>query len=402
MLSNITGRRRVLVATLADPSGNPRPFRTIWLLNKLGYDVWTLSPNPKEKIPGLNGTLQILLPTSRFLERGKRKLFLLAWKFFGLFKAGIGFSEYAYWVAIGGLKHLELIQKSQIDLIIVEDLQLLNNLLCFKNSRTKIIFDAREYAAREFESNLLFRVFDQPRINYILVKCIPMLDAFYTVCDSLATEYEKDLSRLPKVVRSTPFYYNGKPNLNIVSPIKMVHHGNANSDRGLEKMIEVIKNLSGLYYLDFYLVGNKKNINYLKSVSEGCEWIKFNDPIPFNDLVNKLSEYDLGFYLLQPTGFNTKYALPNKFFEFIQAKLGVIVGPSVEMKKLVIKYSCGAVSNDFSVNSMVSLLKSLNLNDIRSMKEASNEVSKFLCWEKESEELKNIINEVISTNLIES
>jgi hypothetical protein len=66
------------------------------------------------------------------------------------------------------------------------------------------------------------------------------------------------------------------------------------------------------------------------------------------------------------------------------------------MKKLVIKYSCGAVSNDFSADSMVSLLKSLTLNDIRCMKEASNEVSKFLCWEKESEELKNIIYEVIN------
>jgi hypothetical protein len=78
--------------------------------------------------------------------------------------------------------------------------------LCFKNSRIKIIFDAREYASPEFESNLLFRVFDQSGINYILAKCIPMLDAFYTVCDSLATEYEKDLGRLPKVVRFTPFY----------------------------------------------------------------------------------------------------------------------------------------------------------------------------------------------------
>jgi hypothetical protein len=49
-----------------------------------------------KKIPGLNGMLQISLPTFRFLERGKRKLFLLAWKCFGLLKAGIGLSEYAY------------------------------------------------------------------------------------------------------------------------------------------------------------------------------------------------------------------------------------------------------------------------------------------------------------------
>jgi hypothetical protein len=81
--------------------------------------------------------------------------------------------------------------------------------------------------------------------------------------------------------------------------------------------------------------------------------IKFNGPIPFNDLVNKLSEYDWGFYLFQPTGFNTKYALPNKFFEFIQARLGVIIGPSPEMMAIVNKYENGFVSKDFSVQSII-------------------------------------------------
>jgi hypothetical protein len=157
-------------------------------------------------------------------------------------------------------------------------------------------------------------------------------------------------------------------------------------------MIEVVKELSGLFYLDFYLVGDIDEINKLKSVASNCEWIFFKEAVDFNDLVNILSNYDLGFYLLQPTSFNTKNALPNKFFEFIQARLGVIIGPSPEMMAIVNKYENGFVSKDFSVQSMVSLLKSLKLDDVAKMKMASNLASKELCWEKESLKLENMIN----------
>jgi hypothetical protein len=59
---------------------------------------------------------------------------------------------------------------------------------------------------------------------------------------------------------------------------------------------------------------------------------------------------------------------------------------------IVNKYENGFVSKDFSVQSMVSLLKSLKLDDVAKMKMASNLASKELCWEKESLKLENMIN----------
>ena len=38
------------------------------------------------------------------------------------------------------------------------------------------------------------------------------------------------------------------------------------------------------------------------------------DPVPFDEIIPMLNKYDLGFYYLEPKGFNVTYNLPNKFF----------------------------------------------------------------------------------------
>ena len=54
-----------------------------------------------------------------------------------------------------------------------------------------------------------------------------------------------------------------------------------------------------------------------------------------HELPRMANDYDVGLYLLPPTNFNQRYALPNKFFEFIQGRLAIAIGPSPEMAKLV-------------------------------------------------------------------
>jgi hypothetical protein len=385
-------KKSVLIACLANPSGNPRPFRTIWLLNKMNFEVSVLSPSFNKVFLQVDNHFEINKKITDILSKIKRNICIRLWKFFGVFEMTNEWSEYFYWSSIMPNDNLNFIKAKSYDLIIVEDLPLLSGILKNKCVNSKVFFDAREYFPREIESSFFFRIFDKPRVNITLKKCIPLLNEIYTVGEILAAEFLKDFGVLPKVIRSVPFYFEYNCSYNIEMPFKMVHHGNANNDRGLEYMIEVVKELSGLFYLDFYLVGDVDEINKLKSVASNCEWIFFKEAVDFNNLVNILSNYDLGFYLLQPTSFNTKNALPNKFFEFIQARLGVIIGPSPEMMAIVNKYENGFVSKDFSVQSMVSLLKSLKLDDVAKMNMASNLASKELCWEKESLKLENMIN----------
>jgi hypothetical protein len=390
----ISSRKKVLIACLSDPSWNPRPFRVIWLLNQMGYEVWSLSPQPRQSIPGLHRCISFTARGDSFFERIYIRLLWKIWRYTSIVSFAHSISEYIYVCIYGINRHKSIFEKSKFDLIIIEDLPLLNYILDVVRESIPVVYDAREYAPLENESNTSFMKFDRPRIIMSLKKGIPRLDGFITVCDSLAEKYKEEYGTKPMVVRSTPFFNDIHPGALVGRPIKMVHHGNANTDRGLSKMIDVVKKLNGRYNLDMYLVGDNKNISDLVLYACGCPFVRFLEPVKFNEIIPMLSSYDIGFYLLQPTGFNTLYSLPNKLFEFIQARLAVVIGPSPEMASIVVQYACGAVSNDFSVDSMVDLLDSLKPIDIVNMKKGSSKAAESLCWQEESKNLEELLKTV--------
>jgi len=383
-------RPKALVVCLPDPSRNPRPNRAIWLLHRRGYEVWVFSPAPRQPIAEITRVLPMRArPRRRLLNAAQRLLI------YGLGVVQVvafpALLERLKWWLWGGSGALAAIARGSFEVILVEDLQLLPGVLDVCIGKSRVLFDAREYASRELEGRLVFRLFHQPLIRRQLRRCLHRVDDFYTVCQSLADEYQREFGVKPGVVRSTPFYADLQPVSCQGLPVRLVHHGNANRDRGLRSMIEVVQSLGGRYTLDFYLVGNRSHLSELVEAADGCAWIRFKEPIAFDRLVVELSSYDAGFYLLQPTGFNTYYALPNKFFEFIQARLAVLTGPSPEMAALIHQYGVGAVSRDFTVASMVDLLGMLSLEQITAMKFNADVAARDLCWERESEVLSSYL-----------
>jgi hypothetical protein len=202
------------------------------------------------------------------------------------------------------------------------------------------------------------------------------------------------------VVRSTPFHSVRNPDLNVTYPIRLVYHGVANKERGLDKMIESVQRAGSDFSLDMYLVGNEKIISELKDMSDGNPLIRILPPVEFSKINEMLTGYDIGFVYVQPTVFNYRYGLPNKLFEFIQARLAVVSGPSPEIASVIESYECGVSSKEFSVESMVSLLKGLKVDDIIRMKNASNRASSELCWEVESKILSDMIDRSLLGNVM--
>ncbi len=88
--------------------------------------------------------------------------------------------------------------------------------------------------------------------------------------------------------------------------------------------------------------------------------ITLNSPVSVEDLVPTLNGYDIGLFLLPPATTNYKLALPNKFFDFVQARLGVVVGPTEEMARRINTFNVGAVTKDFQLESLVETLDGLS------------------------------------------
>jgi hypothetical protein len=96
--------------------------------------------------------------------------------------------------------------------------------------------------------------------------------------------------------------------------------------------------------------------------------IVLHDVMPYDKLLTELNQYDIGLYILEPTNFNTRHMLPNKLYEFIQARLMVAISPSVEMMKVVQQYAIGIVTEDHTAESMAAALNALSVEDIRKYK----------------------------------
>jgi hypothetical protein len=172
----------------------------------------------------------------------------------------------------------------------------------------------------------------------------------------------------------------------------MIHHGGLNPSRNAEKMIELMDHLDQRFQLEFMFVNTNSNyLKRLKYLARRNPRIRFRDPVDMHAIVRTINHYDIGLYLLSPAGFNNRMALPNKFFEFIQARLALAIWPSPEMTKVINKYNCGVVSEEYSVESMAEALSNLAVEDIVKLKTNSHKASKELCAEKNKDFFLNTI-----------
>lgn len=371
---------------IANPSKNPRPNRIINLLTQKGYSVDTIAYKSDGNLNIFNENILEELSLNK-KEKIKRLFLKVLRLFIPNLSVKIKITEKIY-----NLDKIKM-DLNCYDLVVVENIEMLP--FAVKNNSKKILCDLREFYPLEYENSFLFRLLESKFKIDICKKYLKKCDKLITVSTGLINGYQKYFNLTPKLLMSTPNYFEISVKINDGKNIKMVHHGAANIDRKLENMIEMFKYLDDRFYLDFYLVGNQKYINKLKEISKPYSKIRFLEPVPFNDIIPTMNQYDIGLYLLEPTGFNTEYALPNKFFEYIQARLMLAIGPSYDMKKIVEQYNLGIVSKNFDSKELAIELNKLSYEDILIYKENSNIASKELCYENESKKLTAILDKLL-------
>jgi hypothetical protein len=194
------------------------------------------------------------------------------------------------------------------------------------------------------------------------------------------------------VLLNAPSYQDLRPAPVETGRIRMVHHGGAIPSRRIELMIEMMDYLDERFDLDLMLVPtDARYLERLRSIAMQRPRVHFAPTVPMRELPAHLNHYDIGLFLLPPTNFNYQLALPNKFFEFVQARLAVAIGPSPEMARLVRQYDCGVVSGDFNPRSLAEQLNALDRTRIESYKQRSHAAAKVLCFEMNSAVLMEMI-----------
>ena len=302
-----------------------------------------------------------------------------------------------YWQQKHVIDAFNKLANVRADLILANDLQTLP--LALKVAKgARVVLDAHEYAPRQNEDVLSWRLLIQNYATYLCRKYIPQVHAMMTVCPGIAETYERDTGVKPLVMTSAPDYEDLEPNVMSGNGrrIRLIHHGAAAPSRKIENMIRMMDDLDERFELNFMFVeSHPRYLRHLKRLAEKRSAIRFLPPQPMHQLPRYLNQFDIGVYLLEPTNFNHLHSLPNKFFEFIQARLGVAIGPSPEMARIVREHNLGVISEDFSPKRLAQCLRHLDPKTINFYKSQSHKAAQILSAEKNKELLLDLVKKLL-------
>lgn len=283
----------------------------------------------------------------------------------------------------------------EFDVVIANDIEALP-LAIRLAERRPVILDAHEYAPKELEDQLIWRLFHKGHATYICESYVHKTVRVLTVADGLAEEYHRIYGVKPIVINNAASSYTLVPRKTSPRPIRMVHHGHAMPSRRIENMIQIMQGLDDRFEFDFMLIPSfPQYLKRLKAQASTDRRIRFLPPVSMEQLVPFSNDYDIGLYLLQPSNFNNVHALPNKFFEFLQARLAVAIGPSPEMAQIVRQFGCGVVAEDFSAAALAHELRQLTPADIDRMKAGSDRAAQVHTAERNAEKLREVVASVM-------
>jgi hypothetical protein len=287
------------------------------------------------------------------------------------------------------------------DLVIANDIDTLPIAFNIKG-RGKVIFDAHEYAPRHFEDKTIWRIFFQPFYVHLCRKYIPLTDGMITVGKGLADEYRKNFGVDPLIITNAARYHDVAPSTVSDGRIKLIHHGIANASRRLEIMVEMMDLLDNRFTLDMILMTSdyasgktKAYIDQLKSRATTNPRIRILPAVKSSAVVSTISAYDIGVFVIPPINFNYANTLPNKLFDFIQARLGIAIGPTPEMASIVKGYDLGVVADDFTAASLAKKLNALSIDDVRRFKHNAIKASHELNAEKNEEKFVALVEKLL-------
>jgi hypothetical protein len=273
------------------------------------------------------------------------------------------------------------ISENHIELIILHEAKFLPLATRLKERyAVKVIFNAHEYHPLEFEDQPGWLETEGKHYAKLYRNYLKKLDLLVNVCESIRlkclTEFDTDSIVIPNAspLKDLPVKSHRS------STIRIIHHGANLPSRKVENMIQIASGLGNEYSLDLMLTTVKGCESYDEMIRKkiaDTPNVTWKKPVDIHQICSEINDYDIGLFYLEPTNFNYRFALPNKLFEFIQARLAIAISPSPEMKNLVEKYDLGVYSEDFSIDSMVEKISSLSLDEIQRFKQNSDRTARI-------------------------
>lgn len=199
----------------------------------------------------------------------------------------------------------------------------------------------------------------KPYLEWLIRRFAPRAASLTTVGSTVAEAY-RPFDLTADVVTNSPAFASVEPTP-VHAPISIIHPGASLRSRRLENMLRAVAESSADVSLTMYLAPNDPAyVAELRRLADTLgDRVRVEDAVPHDELLGLINAHDVGIHVLPPTVTNNALALPNKFFDYVQARVGIIVGPTPAMSELVRAHSLGAVTDGFDVDDIRRVVDSL-------------------------------------------
>ena len=134
----------------------------------------------------------------------------------------------------------------------------------------------------------------------------------------------------------------------------------------------------------------------VKEVASRTPNVHFKASVPMEELLKVTAGADIGFSMLSRDCENHENTLPNKLFEYIAARIPIIVSPVREMSRYVKEYDLGYVLEENTPEAIVAVIEGIHKGNLQQFKQALEGRSAVFTWEEQEKKLIALYDRVLS------
>ncbi len=265
-----------------------------------------------------------------------------------------------------------------------------------------LIYDSHEYFIEVPE------LVDRMRVRRIWERIegaiVPKLTYAMTVSDSITKVYKEKYTTDFITVRNFAKAYEPEAYPEFLSSypsvFRIIYQGAINKGRGLELLIEAMQYLEDTL---LFIAGEGDIGDVLKRKVERLALqgkVVFTGRLTPGELRRITPQCDLGLSLEEDLGLNYRLALPNKIFDYIQARIPVLCSNLPEMSAVIHQFRVGEVCISREPQELAKQISGMLLDsDSRKQWKVNLErAASELCWEREEQKLLDLAKEATAGN----
>ena len=226
---------------------------------------------------------------------------------------------------------------------------------------------------------------------------IPFADITFVVGAMIADWYRDTYAmKRPYVVRNVPDQKSAELLPRAASSLRVrlglgddalivLYLGKLSVNRGIERLLDVFSQITNPVHLVF--MGDGQLTQMIAHYSTLHPTIHYLPPVPMAEVVAYARGADMGVSVIDHSCLSYTYAMPNKFFEYLQAGVPVLIGDMPEQREIIEQYKAGWLlpEND---EEAVFFINGLTLADVREKQRNAEAIAGEFTWAKEAQVLK--------------